>query len=506
MMKQKIYVVQFGTGASINLLPLAAGQLYSRLLADDVIPNQFDLPEIIFRRPRDPAEFASQLQDVSVIGFSCFLWNVTASLQAARAVRERFPNALIVLGGPSIPKDPDFSEPFIRSNPFIDVIGCGEGEEVFAALCRHHLEGRSFDDVPGIIIHDRATGQIRRTGPEKLPAMESLPSPYLDGTFDSIYSKYADEFSGIIWETNRGCPYRCAYCTWGNLPSNRIREKPMEQVRGEVEWIGRNGIRYIAMSDANFGIRQRDLDVANLLAECKRTYGVPNFISVSWVKNSHENVLKIADIFSRCGIGYRVTLSLQSLNTGCCQGGEPPEHQEERLRGDPQGLPSQAAVLLHGADPRPAAGDAGEPPGRRRGIAQRQHLRSALHLSVSAVPQHGAGLQAVPPAVRHRIGDGVEPLHQEQGIRADRGAGGDRHRHEGHAPGRLARYVRAGLLHAGAPRQPARLLHPEIPQTQVRGPHHRPDRAHAGSGDAGRLPGAPRILPQAHADGGEGPE
>jgi len=314
MTKPRIYVVQFGTGASINLLPLAAGQLYSRLMADDVIPNEFDLPEIIFRRPRDPAEFASQLENVYVIGFSCFLWNVTASLQAARTVRERFPNALIVLGGPSIPKDPDFSEPFIRDHPFIDVIGCGEGEEVFAALCRHHLEGHPFDDVPGIIIHDRVIGQIRRTGPEKLPAMENLPSPYLDGTFDSIYSKYADEFSGIIWETNRGCPYRCAYCTWGNLPSHRIREKPMEQVRAEVEWIGRNGIRYIAMSDANFGIRQRDLDVANLLAECKRTYGVPNFVSVSWVKNSHENVLKIADTFSRCGIGYRVTLSLQSLN------------------------------------------------------------------------------------------------------------------------------------------------------------------------------------------------
>ncbi|HSV98609.1 MAG TPA: radical SAM protein [Sedimentisphaerales bacterium] len=314
MTKPRIYVVQFGTGASINLLPLAAGQLCSRLLADEVIADRFDLPEIIFRRPRDPGEFASQLQDVSVIGFSCFLWNVTASLQAARVVRERFPDALIVLGGPSIPKDPDFSEPFIRRNPFIDVIGCGEGEEVFATLCRRHLEGRSFDDVPGIILHDRAGGEIRRTGPEKLPVMESLPSPYLDGTFDSIYSKYREEFSGIIWETNRGCPYRCAYCTWGNLPSNRIREKPIEQVRTEVEWIGRNGIRYIGMSDANFGIRQRDVDVANLLAECKRTYGVPNFISVSWVKNSHENVLKIADILTRCGIGYRVTLSLQSLN------------------------------------------------------------------------------------------------------------------------------------------------------------------------------------------------
>ncbi len=314
MAKQNVYVVQFGTGASINLLPLAAGQLYSRLRIDEAVTSRYDLPEIIFQRPRDPKAFASELENVAVIGFSCFLWNVNVSLQAARAVRERFPEALIVLGGPSIPKDPTYSTELIQKNPSIDVICCGEGEDVFATLCRRHGEGGSFRDIPGIIIHDRSGGAIHRTDAEQVPALECLPSPYLDGTFDSIYTKYRDEFTGIIWETNRGCPYRCAYCTWGNLPSNRIREKPIEQVRDEVEWIGRNGIKYIAMSDANFGIRDRDVDVAQLLAECKSRYGVPDFISVSWVKNSHENVLRIADILNCCGIGFRVTLSLQSLN------------------------------------------------------------------------------------------------------------------------------------------------------------------------------------------------
>ena len=61
--------------------------------------------------------------------------------------------------------------------------------------------------------------------------MDRLPSPYLDGTFDGFYQEYHNEFSGIIWETNRGCPYECAFCTWGNLPSRKIREKPIEQVK-----------------------------------------------------------------------------------------------------------------------------------------------------------------------------------------------------------------------------------------------------------------------------------
>lgn len=314
MKKQNIYLVQFGTGASINLLPLAAGQLYSRVKIDKTICENFNLPEIIFRRPRDLKIFALQLQYAFAVGFSCFLWNMNISLQAAKYVKERFPEALIVFGGPSIPKDPENSETFLNKHPFIDVICMGEGEDVFVMLCHSQIKGINLSSVPGIIYRDKASQKIYRSGPERLPSLDSLPSPYLDGTFDEIYNKYRNEFSGIIWETNRGCPYRCAYCTWGNLSFHKIREKPMDIVIKEVEWIGRNKIRYIAMSDSNFGIRKRDLELAEMLAECKRKYGVPDFISVSWVKNSSNKVLKIANILKKCGIGFRVTLSLQSLN------------------------------------------------------------------------------------------------------------------------------------------------------------------------------------------------
>ena len=314
MTKQRIYIVQFGTGASINLLPLAAGQLYSRLRMDAVIAERFELPEIIFRRPEDPRAFAAELENVWVIGFSCFLWNISASLQVAEAVRKRFPEALIVLGGPSVPKDPVFSTTFIREHPFIDVIGCGEGEEVFVSLCHRHLEGLGFTDIPGLIIHDRDNDEIIRTGVEELPAIESLPSPYLDGTFDYIYGQYADEFSGTILETNRGCPYRCSFCTWGNAPHRGIREKSLTQVKAEIDWIGRNKIRYVAMSDSNFGIRRRDISIAEYIAQTRRAYGYPEFVSVSWTKDSSDKVLKISDILKEARVGFRVTLALQSLN------------------------------------------------------------------------------------------------------------------------------------------------------------------------------------------------
>jgi len=253
------------------------------------------------------------MEDIFIIGFSCFLWNMNISLQTAKEVRRRFPYALIVTGGPSIPKDPELTETFFKEHPEVDVICIGEGEEVFVSIFRHYVQGSNFHEIPGIIYRDKKNGIIYRTGSEELVSMDAIPSPYLDGTFDDFYKKYSSEFSGIIWETNRGCPYECTFCTWGNLPSRKIREKPIEQVRKEIEWIGKNKIQYIAMSDSNFGIRQRDVELAEMLAECKKRYGVPNFISVSWAKNSPHKILKIADILKKSGIGFRVTLSLQSL-------------------------------------------------------------------------------------------------------------------------------------------------------------------------------------------------
>lgn len=294
-------------------MPLAAGQLVSRLKQETELLKKYNLCEIIFRR-QTPAEFISKIKDIFVIGFSCFMWNKNLSIKTAKEARNKFPDALIVIGGPSIPKDIESASIFLKEHFYIDVICVGEGEDVFVSLCNHQAQGKNFRDIPGIIYRDRKSGNIFSTDPVKFTLMNKIISPYLDGTFDDLYKKYNSEFSGIILETNRGCPFRCTYCTWGSYTSKKIREKPIEHVKEEIEWVGRNKIKYIAMSDANFGIRERDVEITKLFVACKKKYGVPDFISVSWTRNSSDKVLNISKMLKECGIGFRVTLSLQSLN------------------------------------------------------------------------------------------------------------------------------------------------------------------------------------------------
>ena len=50
METKNIYLIQFGTGANINLLPLAAGQLISRLKQGNDLPKGYKIADIIFRR------------------------------------------------------------------------------------------------------------------------------------------------------------------------------------------------------------------------------------------------------------------------------------------------------------------------------------------------------------------------------------------------------------------------------------------------------------------------
>ena len=308
--KKNIYVIQLGTGSNVNLLPLAAGQLVSRLKMEREVLNKNKINKIIFKK-EDPVKIVSRMSNVSVVGFSCFLWNMNHTLAVAKETKKRFPDSLIVLGGPSIPKQ-ELIEKFFTDNSFVDIICIDEGEEVFTKLCKNY-PNTDFEKIEGIIYRDRQ-GEIKRTPLKSFVNMDKLPSPYIDGTFDDLYNNYPREFSGIILETNRGCPYSCAYCTWGNQPFKKIREKDMETVRKEVEWVGKNKINYISMADANFGMREKDIDFVDLLVRCKKETGYPNFISVSWAKGQSARVLEIGEKLKDAGIGFRITSALQSLN------------------------------------------------------------------------------------------------------------------------------------------------------------------------------------------------
>lgn len=135
-----------------------------------------------------------------------------------------------------------------------------------------------------------------------------MPSPYLSGLLPVRPSP-------IFYETNRGCPYRCAFCYWGNGNAKIYRMSP-ERIHAEMEFFARGGVSSFWLADANFGIFASDAAIAASMAEINQRFGGPfKHVGVNWAKQSSDRVLEIAKIFRAGGMGCTTTIALQSPTT-----------------------------------------------------------------------------------------------------------------------------------------------------------------------------------------------
>ena len=301
---KRVYINQFNTSTDRNLLPLAAGLLAS--YAKKHAP-ECDI-EIKLLRER-PDKTAAEYESPDVLAFSCYIWNLRHSLEVARLAKLRWPNALVVVGGPSIPRKPETLTKFFAKHPFVDITAHGEGEHTFTDI----LKATDFSTVKGIS-YRTADGYVKTSERERIKDLDALPSPYLDGTFDTLLERHKQLITGTIWETNRGCPFSCSFCDWGQATQSKVNIYGLDRLKAEIDWIAKHNIFYVYAADANFGIKKRDIEIARYMGDRKRTVGAPGYFMINWMKNSHTRTIEIADILRDAGIGCQVTLSMQSFD------------------------------------------------------------------------------------------------------------------------------------------------------------------------------------------------
>ena len=305
-MKKKIYFVQIGVSySSPAFLPYSAGCIVSYLKHDNEILEQYEIPDIVVMRER-PEKVIQRFVDPDIVSFSCFTWNYEYNLLLARMLKERYPGVIILFGGHSVPHDGSM----LTQYPFIDYLLHNEGEETLAQLLKVFANGGSLSDVPNITYR---TNEGTHTTADSHPCdLSGYPSPYLDGTFDNILKEFPTvEFHATL-ETNRGCPYTCAYCEW--CFTRKVRTFPMEKVKAEIEWIAKHKLKYCYCADANFGILDRDVEIAQYVVDMKNKYGYPDVFKPCYAKESDDNVFAAGYILNKNKVDKGVTLAYQSLD------------------------------------------------------------------------------------------------------------------------------------------------------------------------------------------------
>ncbi len=305
-MKKNIYLVQAGClYGNTYYLPYAVGMLVAFALNDEKIKASYDFKRIIYSL-EDIEESINSLENPALVGFSNSIWNYHYNLEYAKKLKERYPECVVLFGGHHVPPTTEFLEKY----EFIDILIHRKGEEAFRDVLLALNDDSELGAIPNISYKSK-DGSIEQT-PERKITLSDYPSPYLTGVFDHILKNTQYRFSCVL-ETNRGCPYNCCYCDWGELNS-KVRLFPLEKVFAELEWMAEHKMEFVYCVDANFGMFERDEIIANKLVELKNTKGYPNRLQVSYAKNEIDRVFRINKLLSDNGIGKGATLAMQSLN------------------------------------------------------------------------------------------------------------------------------------------------------------------------------------------------
>ena len=311
-MKAKVQLVQVNDSyGNQYFLPYSVGLLQSYSNQFDEVRENFTFMKFIYKQEIDLEQQVKNMGKRNIIAQACYVWNWQFNLEFAKLTRKYNPDALIILGGPRVPDD---STVFFERYPYIDILCHGEGEVVFHDVLKQYMSEQKYGNIEGVSYHDRTAGRTV-FNPRRARAidLESIPSPYLDGTFSELLEE--DVIWQASWETNRGCPYRCTFCLWGVEYYNKIRKFPFEErLLGEIRWFSINKIGLVFGCDANFGIFERDLDIANALVEFKKEYGYPQKFRVCNAKNSNARVFEISKTLNGGGMDKGTSMSVQSMN------------------------------------------------------------------------------------------------------------------------------------------------------------------------------------------------
>jgi len=246
----------------------------------------------------DDLEAALHDAPPDILGMSNYPWNFNLGLEFFHMVRSLSPETICVMGGPNIPLEDEGRERFIRRNSLIDFYAYLEGEEAFAALLRRAMESgldrekMKSAPIDGFIHRISDTEAVKGIMLPRRRMLDEIPSPYLTGFMD----KFFDGKLSPMMETNRGCPFSCAFCHEGNQLISKVNFFSTERVKEELDYIAaavRKApilISNLTFADPNFAMYERDYEIVEHIAKIQERQNWPRSIFASTGKNKKERI------------------------------------------------------------------------------------------------------------------------------------------------------------------------------------------------------------------------
>lgn len=289
-------------------IPLNIGYLATFL--KDTLPFKVDCQ--LFCEP-EKLEKAFEKETPHILAVSNYIWNSNLNYLYASYYKQAYPEMMTLMGGPNFPGKAELKQQWLKAHPDIDFYALKEGEQTLAFLVdRFVTNGFGTDEIqesniPGCCFMNHEE-LIDGGNGKRIEDFASLSSPYLTGMLD----EFIEQGLVPVLQSNRGCPFKCAYCHSGDDYGRHIRPVPWQTVCDEIEYIAKKTTASsVHIADDNFGILEQDITIADKLIACRRRYGWPKMVLVSTSKTAPERVGKC---LKRLGKSVYISASVQSMN------------------------------------------------------------------------------------------------------------------------------------------------------------------------------------------------
>ena len=219
-----------------------------------------DWKEFNIKESKDDVALYSSQYDV--VAFSCYIWNITQTLEVAKKIKQINPAVKILLGGPEV----SYEYEEIISLDHVDYIIVGEGEIPFKEFLEFYPNMQPVSSL------------VWKNGVE---VIENKMAPMFDvnnfkGSMPYRFDNPEELANKVLYiETSRGCPYKCEFCL-ASL-DNKVRYLPNDTIKSTLLFMMQHG-RVIKFLDRTFNIKKDfTIDIFKFILENHRPGNVFQF-------------------------------------------------------------------------------------------------------------------------------------------------------------------------------------------------------------------------------------
>lgn len=215
-----------------------------------------------FNIKEDRDEIAEYCKQFDIVAFSCYIWNITQTLEVCKKIKVLNSDIKILLGGPEV----SYEYEDIIDLDYIDYIIVGEGEIAFQEFLDYYPNPELVSSL------------VWKNGKEikenKLAPMFDLTK--YENSMPYQFDKPEDLSNKVLYiETSRGCPYKCEFCL-ASL-DNKVRYLPNQTIKNTLLYMMQHG-KVIKFLDRTFNIKKDfTLDIFQFILDNYRPGNVFQF-------------------------------------------------------------------------------------------------------------------------------------------------------------------------------------------------------------------------------------